>query len=97
MINRNGFTMKEMESQASFYWERDNTTHFILRGKDMIFYVKGTWEGYEWDDEEKLIPDKVKKSIDKLVKKQYLHHGKQYKLPGCKEWTLEEYIDDSTF
>jgi len=51
--------MKEMESQASFYWERDNTTHFILRGKDMIFYVKGTWEGYEWDDEEKLIPDKV--------------------------------------
>lgn len=94
--------VKEMESQADFYWKRDNHLHLKIespRGRQ--YFAEITWRGYKFYEAKK-IPKKVKLGVEKFFKEKEklgdsVDYDTPYDVPDCKGWKVSEYIDDSTF
>lgn len=91
--------IQEMEAQASFYWNRDNLTHWKLtdpNGKEYFF--DSGWGENKWHDEG--VPETVKKKVAKWIEggvdDDTVQVGKRYRF-GVKDWYVEEYDDDSTY
>lgn len=92
----------EVNKQASFYWERDNTDNFqILKGKKVIGFV--TWT--EFDDKPKW-EGEVPKDIQEKWVKWYTKDrwvNDSYVIPKdhtskfTKGWTCVQFYDEITF
>ena len=96
--------MKEMEKQADFYWNRDNLDHWRLLDPDgqEYFFETGGWDEPEWHEEERKVPDMVKKRVIAWIDKRFgesfcwFDQGDEFKF-GCKGWTVSQYQDDSEY
>jgi len=79
--------IKEMEAQASFYWDRDNSHWLAVRrdGKP-AGWAKETWGKYSFDPD---VPHNVRKGIRALVSGQSVG-ATPVAIPGCKGWTAQE-------
>lgn len=103
--------VEDVNKEASFYWERDNSQWFFVKGPEDEFCVRNTWGEIVWEDGEK--PDeKVYKNVEKFIHEngnrkkvdglegctQQDHpYDEYFPVPGVKGWTMCEWLNDSTW
>lgn len=95
-------TVKAIDDEASFYWERDNSHWYIVHGdpeKDggENYYLHETWGDVKWEDGEP--PEEVKAAVEALVKDppDDLGTGHPFPLQGLAGWDIQEYESDATY
>ena len=89
--------IQEMQKQIDFYWKRENYSHWKLTNHEREeFYFDTGWSETIWHDDGK-VPDTVKKRVISWTDKQNKNViGVSHKF-GAKDWTVEEYQDESTY
>jgi len=96
--------VEEVNDQASFYWERDNSSWFLLFHPDHSqYHVKACWGDWEWNfgDEKDQPPEEVKQAVIKWIDEEnycFQHYEEPEVIPNAPEgWTLCEFINDGIY
>jgi hypothetical protein len=102
--------VEEVNAQASFYWERDNSHWYCVRDKDGDQYgFHETWGELVWTYDDEYPPKEVKAAVEQFVKDggnmtwnesigtQTHPYGKYFPLPGAEGWEVCEWLNDSTY
>lgn len=55
-----------MEGETSFYWERDNSSWYVLQVRDNTYYLHETWGEIKWDDGTTPSP-KLRKKVEEFL------------------------------
>lgn len=93
--------VESVNEEASFYWERDNSSWYTLHHPEHgDFWIKECWGDWEWGTEAEEIPQEVKDAVQKWIGEDcycFQHYNEPEPVPGLTDWTMEEWINDATF
>lgn len=89
--------IQEINDEASFYWERDNSDHFCLNAPNgSVYTISHCWGEIKWCM--KLKSSKVVKAVEKILNEDLVtEYDSPFEIEGCKGWTLTKYMNDWTY
>lgn len=90
----------EINDEASFYWDRDNSNWYFLKHNDFgPFSVKERCGDWEWNDSDEEIPQDIKDTVVKWINDGYCFqkHNEFIPVPGADGWTMCEYYNDAIY
>lgn len=98
--------LKEVNEEASFYWERDNSTWLLItspKGKE--YYCHETWGEVKWDGGkprnykklEPLICNSIIEWDENGVGKSRLNYNEPVPILGAEKWGITEIFNDSIY
>ena len=104
--------INDINDQASFYWDRDNSDFFYVTSpRGTPYTVKNTWGEVKWEDKPR--SEKVIREVEKMVgedlwsddpslkgcivRHNFPEYGSVAKVNDCKGWTVTYYLNDCEY
>lgn len=92
-------TLKSINDEASFYWDRDNSHWYVLENAQKTYYLKETLGEMSWDVKP---PIKARRAAEAFlgsneVSGAFPDYETKVPVPNVRGYTLREWCNDTTF